>query len=136
MPKLSDIRRIIPEEFDKEERGVAEKIAESYNEFADELYEVVNGQLDFDNLARYKAAVDITFNSAGDPVGNINIATNLTYVSMVLIGNAQNLSNSNARFSTSPYIGWTYQGGGIVKILYGIGFTPGVRYRLTLEIIQ
>lgn len=136
MPKLSDIRRIIPEEFEKEERGVAEKIAESYNEFADELYEIVNGQLDFDNLARSKVTIDVTFNSSGDPVGTVSIASKLTYVSMVIIGNIQNLSSPTARFTTTPYIGWSYQGNGIVKVLYGLGFSPGVKYRLTLEIIQ
>ena len=52
MPKLSDIRRIVPEDFSDEDRESAEKIAGSYNEFADELYQVINGQLDFDNLAR------------------------------------------------------------------------------------
>ena len=136
MPKLSDIRRIIPEDYDKESQKVVEGIAGSYNEFADEIYQVVNGQLDFDNLARAKVSIDISFDSAGKPIGNSTISTNLSYVSMIHIGKAQNITNSAVKFTQAPYIDWTLQGTGVVKINYGIGFVAGSKYRLVLEIIQ
>ena len=136
MPKLSDIRRIIPEDFSKESQEVVEGIAGSYNEFADEIYSVVNGQLDFDNLARTKVSLDITFDSTGKPVTSSSISTNLAFVSMIHIGKAQNTTNSAVKFTQTPYIDWSYQGNGIVKINYGVGFQSGSKYRLTLEIIQ
>ena len=136
MPKLSDIRRIIPEDYAKESQTVVEGIAGSYNEFADEIYQVVNGQLDFDNLARAKVSIDISFDSAGKPIGNSTISTNLSYVSMIHIGKAQNITNSAVKFTQAPYIDWTLQGTGVVKINYGIGFVAGSKYRLILEIIQ
>lgn len=138
MPKLSDIRRIIPEDVDTKATpvDVVETIAGSYNEFADEIYQVVNGQLDFDNLARAKVSIDISFDAKGNPIGNSSIGTNLTFVSMLHIGKVQNITNTSLRLTQVPYIDWTYQGGGIVKINYGIGFTAGTKYRLTLELIQ
>lgn len=136
MPKLSDIRRIIPEDFKDDERDLVEKISGSYNDFADEVYQTMNGQLDFDNLARSKSTIDITFTSSGVPTGSVNIATNLTYVSMVLIGRIQNVTNPTLRLTIPPFISWTYVGNGIVKIDYGLGFVAGNKYRLTLEIIQ
>ena len=135
MPKLSDIRRIIPEDFSEEDRPTAEKIAGSYNDFADEVYQTINGQLDFDNLARAKVSLDITFDSNGNPIGSSNVSSNLSFVSMVLIGNIQNLTNSSARFTTSPYLDWSYIGNGIVRINYGIGFKTGTKYRVTLELM-
>lgn len=135
MPKLSDIRRIIPEDFSKEAQEVIEGVAGSYNEFADEIYQVVNGQLDFDNLARAKVSLDISFDSTGKPVGNASIATSLGFVSMLHIGKIQNLTNAS-RISQVPYLDWSFQGNGIVKINYGVGFTAGIKYRLTLELIQ
>ena len=136
MPKLSDIRRIIPEDYSKESQEVAEGIAGSYNEFADEIYQVVNGQLDFDNLARAKVTIDIVFDSTGKPVGNASINVALSYVSMIHIGKVQNLSNSSVKLTQMPYIDWNYQGGGITKINYGVGFIAGSKYRLVLELIQ
>lgn len=135
MPKLSDIRRIIPEDFSKESQEVIEGIAGSYNDFADEIYQVVNGQLDFDNLARSKISIDISFDSTGKPVGNASINSGLSFVSMLHIGKIQNLTNAS-RISQIPYLDWSFQGNGIVKINYGTGFTAGIKYRLTLELIQ
>lgn len=136
MPKLSDIRRIIPEDFPNDSREVAERIGGSYNEFADEVYSVMNGQLDFENLARSKAIIDLTFNATGIPTGSTNINTGLTSVAMVHIGKVENLSSPSARFSSSPYIDWSHLGNGLVRINYGIGFVAGSKYRLTLELIK
>jgi hypothetical protein len=138
MPKLSDIRRIIPEDVDNKStpQDIVETVAGSYNEFADEIYQVINGQLDFDNLARSKVSVDISFDTTGKPVGNVAIASNLSFVSMIHIGKVQNLTNSAVRFTQAPYIDWTLQGNGVVKINYAIGFVAGNKYRLVLELIQ
>lgn len=136
MPKLSDIRRIVPEDFSEEDRESAEKIAGSYNEFADELYQVINGQLDFDNLARNKVTVDITFLADGTPSVQTSVKTTLTSVSMVHIGNVQNMTNSSEKLTISPFIGWTFNGSGFVKINYAIGFVTGRKYRITLELVK
>lgn len=136
MPKLSDIRRIIPESFKKEDQEMAEQLAGSYNEFADEIYQVVNGALDFDNLAREKVQVDITFGSNGNPTVPTSIRTGLSSVSMIHIGKVQNATNTAERFTATPYIDWSFQGNGLVKIIYGIGFITGRKYRLTLELIK
>ena len=135
MPKLSDIRRIIPEDFSKEAQEVIEGVAGSYNEFADEIYQVVNGQLDFDNLARAKVSIDLSFDSTGKPIGNASIVTGLGFISMLHIGKIQNITNAS-RISQIPYLDWSFQGNGIVKINYGVGFSTGIKYRLTLELIQ
>lgn len=138
MPKLSDIRRIIPEDVDSEAspQEIVETVAGSYNEFADEIYQVINGQLDFDNLARAKVSVDVTFDASGKPVGNVVVASNLSSVSMVNIGKVQNLTNSAVKFTQAPYIDWTLQSNGIIKINYAIGFATGNKYRLVLELIK
>jgi hypothetical protein len=138
MPKLSDIRRIIPEDVEEEATPVEimESIAGSYNEFADELYDVINGRLDFENLAREKITLEITFDSSGTPTSTIRFRTNLSFVSMIHLGNILNVSNTNARLTQAPYLNWSYEGGGIVKINYGVGFLSGNKYRLTLEVVQ
>jgi hypothetical protein len=138
MPKLSDIRRIIPEDMDTKATPVdiVEVVAGSYNEFADEIYQVINGQLDFDNLARAKISLEISFDSTGKPVGNAVINSGLSFVSMLHVGKIQNLTNASLRITQMPYIDWSFQGSGTVKINYGVGFLAGNKYRLILELIQ
>ena len=138
MPKLSDIRRIIPEDVDSKSTPIeiVETVAGSYNDFADEIYQVINGQLDFDNMARAKVSIDISFDSTGKPIGNSNILTNLSFVSMLYIGKIQNVTNSAVRITQVPYLDWSYQGNGNIKLNYGVGFTANTNYKLTLELVQ
>jgi hypothetical protein len=138
MPKLSDIRRIIPEDVDNKSTPVeiVETISGSYNEFADEIYQVINGQLDFDNLARAKIILDISFDATGKPIGNASIVSNLSFVSMLYIGKIQNVTNASVKITQVPYLDWSYQGGGVIKINYGIGFSASTKYKLTLELVQ
>lgn len=136
MPKLSDIRRIIPEDFEEEQQELVEKIGGSYNEFADELYQVVNGQLDFDNMERRKISVEVIFLESGAPKSAVNINSGLSSVSILYVGKVDNLTSPSAKLSQSPYIDWTHQGSGRVKINYGLGFSPGAKYRLTLELVK
>jgi hypothetical protein len=138
MPKLSDIRRIIPEDVDAKSTPIeiVETVAGSYNDFADEIYQVVNGQLDFDNMARAKVSIDISFDSTGKPIGNSSIVSNLSFVSMLYIGKIQNITNAAAKVTQVPYIDWSYQGNGNIKINYGVGFTANTKYKLTLELVQ
>jgi hypothetical protein len=136
MPKISDIRRIIPEDFSKEDQDVAQKISASYNDFADEVLQVMNGNIDFSNLARSKVVLDVAFDSSGNPTISTSFVVQLSTVTMIHIGNVQNVSNSADRLTAAPYIGWVYQGNGMVKIIYGRGFETGKKYRLTLEVIK
>lgn len=136
MPKLSDIRRIIPEDFPRESQEVAERIGGSYNEFADEVYGVINGLLDFENLARSAVTLEITFLENGNPKAPVTINSGLANVTMLHIGKVANVSNSSARFTQSPYLDWTFLGNGLVRINYGVGFIPGAKYRFVLELIQ
>lgn len=137
MPKISNIRRIIPEDVDKDATPVeiVETIAGSYNDFADELLEVINGGLDFENLSRRKITLDISFNSSGIPLGNAVVNTGLSFVSILYIGKIQNVTSPASRITQVPYLDWTYQGGGFLKINYGVGFTAGAKYKLTLELV-
>lgn len=135
MPKLSDIRRIVPEDFKKEDQDSAQRIAGSYNEFADELYQVINGQLDFSNLARRKVSIDLTISSTGVITGSKVAITNLSFISGINIIKVDNLVNTTIRPTACPFIGFTYNGSGKFTIDYVLGLPAG-KWRLTLEVIQ
>lgn len=136
MPKISETRRIVPEDFDPDFQDTVGKIAGSYNEFSDEIIAAVNGQLDFDNLARRKVQLDIVVDANGKPTLSSRISTGLGFVSMVHIGKVTNNTNASARLTQLPYIDWVYEGGGFVRVNFVHGLIAGNKYSLTLEIIQ
>lgn len=135
MSKLSDIRRIVPEDFKQDDQDVATRIAGSYNEFADELYQIINGQIDFDNMARRKVSVDLTISSTGEISGSKVVITDLSFVSGINIIKVSNLVNTTSRPTSCPFLGFTYQGSGKFTIDYLLGLPSG-KWRLVLEIIQ
>lgn len=135
MPKLSDIRRIVPEDFQKDDQDAAQKIAGSYNEFADELYQVINGQLDFSNLARRKISLDLTISSTGSITGTKTAITDLSFISGINIIKVDNLTNTTIRPTSAPFLGFTYNGSGRFTIDYLLGLPSG-KWRIVLEVIQ
>lgn len=135
MPKLSDIRRIIPEEFKEEDQDVASNIAGSYNEFADEIYSIVNGALDFDNLARRKVDIDLNIGANGSITGNATVNTSLFSVSGIIVMNAVCTTNSAIKLTAAPFASFSYKGSGQFTINYVLGIPSG-KWRLTLEVIQ
>lgn len=132
MPKLSDIRRIIVEDFQEEDQDMASKISGSYNEFADELFQVINGQLDFDNLNRSKIIYEVQVDANGAPKNNPLVNSSLASVSGVNIIKCDSLENK--KLKSAPFLQFTYQGNGLLKVDYILGLEAG-RYRIVLEII-
>jgi len=135
MPKLSDIRRIVPEDFSQEDQDTAQRIAGSYNEFADELYGIINGNLDFENLSRRKIQVDLNIGNNGSIIGTNVVITNLSFVSGINVIKFDNLTNNTIRATSAPAVSFTYNGSGRFTINYVIGLPTG-KWRLILEVIQ
>lgn len=136
MPKVSETRRIVPEDFEPDFQDAISKVAGPVNDFSDELVAVVNGQLDFDNLARRKVQLDIVVDGNGKPTLSSRISTGLGFVSMIHVGKVTNNTNVSLRLTQLPYIDWVYEGGGFVRVNFVHGLIAGNKYSLILEIIQ
>jgi len=136
MPKVSSTRRIVPEDFAPDMQDTAAKIAGPVNDFSDEIIQVINGSLDFDNLARRMITLDVTVDANGKPTTQLKLATGLGFVSMIHIGKVFNKSSNVARLTSAPYVDWTYTGGGFITVNYFLGLTAGTKYSITLEIVQ
>lgn len=135
MPRISDIRRIVVEDFKQEDQDTVAKIAGSYNEFADEVIQVINGNIDFDNMTRTKVAVDITIDISGTILENLKVNTGLSYVSGMNIIKVDNAVGPSLRLPAAPYIHFTYLGSGVVSLDYAKGLASGTKYRVVLEFI-
>jgi hypothetical protein len=132
--QLSNVRRIIVEDFPKEDRATVAKLAEVLNVFMDEVNELSQGNIDFDNLNRSKVTVDITVDASGAPVGVSQINTLLSSYSGNKVINVQSLSGG-ANTTAAPFLDCTYQGNGIVKVNKLYGLVAGKKTRVTFEFI-
>lgn len=137
MGRITDPRRIVVEEFKKEDQETVERIADSYNSFVDQVTQTLNGNVDFSNLSRSLITYDVVVDSNGVPTsGGTKISTNLSYVTGVNVVKFDNLSSTSSKFTSLPGMHFTYSGSGIIKVNYITNLTAGIKYRLILEFIK
>jgi len=132
--QLSNVRRIVIEDFPKESRQTVEKLAVILNPFMEEVNTLTTGNISYDNLARNKVIVDLTVDASSVPVGITQINTQLTSFSGSIITNVQSLVGG-ANTASAPYLDCTYQGNGIVRINKVYGLVTGKKTRITVEFI-
>lgn len=132
--QLSNVRRIVVEDFDKENREVVGKLAEIINPFMEEVVTLSQGNIGIDNLTRTIVKADFAVNAAGVPIGVSQINTGLKSYQGNNIINVQSLSGGDNVIST-PYLDCTYQGNGLVKINKITGLPTGKKLRITFEFI-
>lgn len=133
--QLSNVRRIIVEDFKREDRELVAKLATIINSFMDETVLLSRKNIGYDNLNRNLITIDITVDAAGKPLGVNQINTNLaTYRGNIII-NVQSLKAGTANVISTPYLDCTPQGNGIVTINKFYGIPTNIKVRVTIEFI-
>lgn len=133
--QISNARRIVVEDFDKEHRPTVEKLADILNGFMEEVTDLTQGNIGIDNLTRTIVKVDVTLDTTGKPLGVNQINTGLkTYTGNNII-NVQSLVGGDNVIST-PYLDCMFQGNGLVKINKITGLPANKKLRITFEFIS
>lgn len=132
--QLSNVRRIVVEDFKQDQREMVGKLAEILNSFMEETVTLSQGNIGIDNLTRNIVKIDITVDASGKPVGVTQIQTGLkTYTGKNII-DIQSISGGDNVIS-APYLDCSFQGNGLVKVNKFIGLPPGKKIRVTIEFI-
>lgn len=134
MPFLDTVKRITTEEFKEEDREVAERIGNVYNYFAEQVTNVLNGNIDFDNLQRSLLTIDIIVDSNGNPIQKTQF-NNSNGLQGTKIIRATNLTNSANYLQSCPFMTFTSLGTGIYTINNITGLNAGEKYTLVIELI-
>lgn len=134
MAQLTNVRRIVVEDFPAESRETVGKLASTLNNFMEEVTELSRNSIDYDNLARTKIVFDVTVDASGRPQGLSQINTGLSSYSGKVVLDVQGISASDLVIS-APWLDCTYQGNGLVRINRILGLPSGKKMRVTVEFI-
>lgn len=134
MPLIDTVKRITTEEFKPEDREVAERIGNIYNYFAEQVTNVLNGNVDFDNLQRSLLEIQVIVDANGNPIQRTQFSTSVGLNGTKTI-RAINLTNTVNYLQSSPFISFSSDGTGIYTINNITGLNAGESYRLTVELI-
>ena len=136
MPKIQVPKRIRTEDFDPDYQALVDRIGGCVNDFADEVYKVLNGGIDFGNLSQQIINLDLTTDGSGGLINPPPIKFNIPGYRLkgMQVISATNLVNSNIYVTSQPFISWTINGN-IITILNVTGLPINSSFRLTVILI-
>lgn len=133
MPTIDNTRRLLADDFSEEERELITKIGELYNYTIENITNVVNGQLDYANLAKASVSVNLTIGANGIPTvgAEFNAPPNMIGCQVL---RAVNTSNAGRFPTNAPFVTFTRQQSGTYRIQHVTGLHEGDSYTLLLEL--
>ena len=136
MAKLGFLRRLIKEDFKKDQQDLVGKIASILNPFMDSITNALTNQLTFeDNLNAQVTTITVSVDGNGIPTSPLSVKYNLTSTATKLwVVSSQNTTNSNSYLTGAPFLEWSNNGTQI-NINHITGLTAGNSYQLTLVIM-
>lgn len=133
--RLYNNTKINASDYPEETQQTMDQFGELYNLFVDEVENILNKNIDFENLNQEMLTIDVQVNDKGIPTlgGRINLPTKPQPKGMQVI-RAINLTNTSKYVNSHPFISYVPQGTGIISLLNITGLDAGDKYRITIII--
>lgn len=132
MPKLKNIQRINPSDYPDEYSQIIDGLAGTLNEFMQDVIDMSDGRIDYDNLIFNQLQFEITVGENGIPIQEFQLKTGVTQPTGFTVVRAVNLSNTFAFATGQPFISYNNVGTDLVKVINISNLTSGDKYRLTV----
>lgn len=134
MAKINIPSKIRAENFKEEDRAVASGIGAIYNQFVDQLYFLLNGNLDDDNMKAQTVSVSVVIDSAGKVANSPTVGFNLGRIQGTMCIKAQCTSNPALFPTSTPFVSYSLDGNSFV-ITNISGLQANTQWVLTLRLI-
>ena len=131
MSKINNYRRIALGDFAGNPEEAMRILSEILNPFMREVTDVINGNLDFENLAQNILQIEVTVDSNGKPVSN-QIQTGIVNPQGFQVIRAINNTDPSAQMSGQPFITYSPLGNGIVNVSKITNLVANNNYTLTI----
>ena len=135
MAKINNIQRIRPEDYESDYQDLVEQLGEVVNEFMQQVVDMADGNIDFENLDRNLIQFDITVDASGNAIGTSQINVGKTVLNGMNVIYAQNLTSSQVYPNSQPFISYVPQGNGLVSVRNIAGLPANNKFRITAEVI-
>ena len=131
--KLNNVRQIRAEDYQDEYKDLVNGLGSILNSFMQEVVELSEGRIDFENRPEVIKTFEITVNPSGVPIqAPFKVATGKNRIQGSQIIRAINLSNNLGFPTAQPFLNFNPLGGDIIQVLNVSGLRPGDKYLLTV----
>jgi hypothetical protein len=132
--KLNNTTQIKSEDYDNDYADLVDQLAETLNPFMQEVSELADERIDFENRVEVLKKIDITVDANGKPTLNDKINCEKSGVRGFEVIRAYNLTNVSGYPTSHPFISYTQLAGTTVRIDHISGLVANNKYQLTLVI--
>lgn len=132
--KVTNIKRINKEDFDKDSQETVDKLAFIINPFSEQIVNALNKNIDFDNLNQEIINLETQVNASGVPTINSEVKNPLkTRIKGIYCVSAQNLTD-NTLLVGAPFIVYSLNSG-VITINQITGLPANKKFRLSMILI-
>jgi len=131
MAKLDAVQRIRPEDFQEDYAQLVEQLGGILNQFMQQVVDLSDNEVDFDNLDQNLIQFDITVDAAGNTIGTSQINVGKDAPNGMSVIYTQNLTNSQVYPTSQPFISYVRQGNGLVTVNNIAGLPANNKFKLT-----
>lgn len=132
--KLNNPRSLRAEDFEEDFQQPMSQVGSVVNPFMQEVVELADGRIDFENMVAELKTVEFTVDSNGTPTLNNKISTNVSRPRGTLVINDINLTNPTNYPTAAPYMSTAIAGNGLLQVNRITGLQANEKYRLTIII--
>lgn len=130
--KINNVTQIKAEDFSKDDQQMAEQLALVLNPFMQQVVEIMDERLDFENRVENFIQIEMTVSSSGTPILNDKISTGKGRIRGLQVVAAFNLSNVSGFPTQSPFISYSVLGGGVIQVNNITGLRANEKYQLNI----
>lgn len=129
--KINNTTPLNAGDFKQEDRDSAERIGNIVNPFMQQVVELADGRIDFENRVENLIVVEFTVDANGTPLLNNKMNTGKSSIRGFQVISA--FSTSTTTTATSqPFISYTPLGNGLVQVNKISGLPANVKFRLNV----
>lgn len=130
--KLTNTRQIRAEDFEDDYSQLTSQLGTILNSFMQEVVELSDGRIDFENKVETIRTFDITVGENGVPTQSFKLNVDKGNIRGIQVIRAINLTNTTSYPTSSPFITWNPIGGTLVEVKHITGLLPNNKYKLTI----
>lgn len=134
MAKLNNVRRINPQDFSEDNQQDIERLGYILNSFMQEVVDMANKNVDFENLNQNFISFPIEVDSNGKPIGTDKINVNKTNPQGIQVVRLINTTNAALLPDVPPFIFFTPNGTNLVTIDKIVGLSANNKYQLSIVV--
>jgi len=132
--KLNNSTQIKSEDYDGEYQALIDQLAETLNPFMQEVVELADERIDFENRVEVLKTITLTVDAAGKPTLNDKVNTGKSGIRGTQVISAFNLTNNTIYPTSQPFISYRILAGGVIQILNITGLPANNKFQLNLVI--